>query len=103
MNILLRADRLFGCIAVASLIKGEVLLRSLNDFPGGSEGKESASMQKTRLRSLGLEDTLEKGIATHSSILAWRIPWTEEPGRLQSMGSQRVGYNCVTGQNNKGA
>ena len=45
------------------------------------------------VRSLGWEDTLEKGMATHSSILAWRIPWTEEPGRLQSMGSHRVGHN----------
>ena len=70
---------------------------------GAQKVKNLPSMQKTRLRSLGLEDTLEKGIATHSSILAWRSPWTEEPGRLQSMGSQRVGYYCVTGQNNKGA
>jgi len=46
--------------------------------------------------SLGQEAPLEKGIATHSSILAWRIPWTEEPGGLQSMGSQRVGHDLVT-------
>ena len=52
--------------------------------------KNLPSMQETKVRSLGWEDTLEKGVATHSSILAWRIPWTEEPGRLQSMGSQRV-------------
>ena len=44
------------------------------------------------LRSLGQEDPLEEGIATYSSILAWRIPWTEEPGRLQAMGSQRIGH-----------
>ena len=49
--------------------------------------------QGTRVRSLGLEDPLEKGMATHSSILAWRIPWTEEPGGVQSMGSQRVRHN----------
>ena len=48
-------------------------------------------MQETRFQSLGREDPLEKGMATHSSILAWRIPWTVEPGRLQSMGAQRVG------------
>ena len=48
------------------------------------------AMQETWVRSLGQEDPLEKGMATHSSILVWRIPWTEEPGRLQSMGSQRV-------------
>ena len=50
-------------------------------------------MQEARVQSLGQEDSLEKEMATHSSILAWRIPWTEEPGRLQSMGSQRVGHN----------
>ena len=46
-----------------------------------------------QVRSLGQEDPLEEGMATHSSILAWRIPWTEEPGGLQSVGSQRVGHN----------
>jgi len=51
------------------------------------------AMQEIRVRSLGWKNLLEKGMATHSSILAWRIPWTEEPGRLQSLGSQRVGYN----------
>ena len=50
-------------------------------------------MQKTRVRSLGGEDPLEEGMATCSSILAWKISWTEEPGRLQFMGSQRVGHN----------
>ena len=50
-------------------------------------------MQETQVPSLGQEDPLEKGIATDSSILAWRIPWTEESGRLQSMGSQRVGLD----------
>ena len=49
--------------------------------------------QGTWVRSLGQEDPLEEGMATHSSILAWRIPWTEEPGRLQSMGSQKVRHN----------
>ena len=51
------------------------------------------AMQETRVRSLGWEDLLEKEMATHSSILAWKIPWTEEPGRLQSTGSQRVGHD----------
>ena len=60
-------------------------------FPGGSDGKESAAMQETWVRSLGQEDPLEKGMATHSSILAGRIPWKEEPSGLQSMGLQRVG------------
>ena len=56
-------------------------------FPGGSDNKESA-MRETRVRSLGRKGPLEKGMATHASILAWRIPWAEEPGRLLSMGSQ---------------
>ena len=50
--------------------------------------KSLPAMQETWIQSLGHEDPLEKGMVTHSSILAWRIPWTEEPGRLQSMGSQ---------------
>ena len=58
--------------------------------------KNVPAMQETGVRSLGWEDPLEKEMATHSSILAWKIPWTEEPGRLQSMGSQRVGHDRVT-------
>ena len=53
----------------------------------------SSAMQETWVQSLGQKDALEKGMATHSSILAWEIPWTEEPGGLQSMGSQRVGHD----------
>ena len=55
--------------------------------------KHLAAMQKTWVQSLGQEDPLEKEMATHSSILAWRIPWTEEPGGLQSMVLQRVGHD----------
>ena len=55
--------------------------------------KRLPAMQETWVPSLGREDPLEKEKATHSSILAWRIPWTEEPGGLQSMGSQRVGHD----------
>ena len=51
------------------------------------------AVQETQVLSLGQEDPLKKGMATHSSTLAWKIPWTEEPGRLQSMGSQRVGHD----------
>ena len=51
------------------------------------------TMQETQVQSLGQEDLLEEEMATHSSILAWRIPWTEEPGRLQFMGSQRVKHD----------
>ena len=55
--------------------------------------KNLPAVQKTRVRSLGQEDPLEKGMSTHCSILAWRIPWTEEPDGLQAMGSQRVGHD----------
>ena len=55
--------------------------------------KSLPAMQQTWVRFLGQEDPLEKEMATHSSILAWRIPWTEEPGGLQSTGSQRVGHD----------
>ena len=55
--------------------------------------KNLPATQETQVQSLGQEDLLEKGMATHSSILAWRITWTEEPGGLQSMGSQRVGHD----------
>ena len=55
--------------------------------------KHLLTMQETQVQSLGWEDPLEKEMATHSSTLAWKIPWTEEPSRLQSMGSQRVGHN----------
>jgi len=54
--------------------------------------KNPPAMQETWVQSLGWEDSLEKEMASHSSIIAWRIPWTEEPGRIQSMGLQRVGH-----------
>ena len=63
--------------------------------------KNLPAMQKTRVWSLGWEDPLEKGMAPHSSILAWRILWKEEPGGLQSMGSQRVRHDWATNFNNK--
>ena len=67
----------------------------LASFPGGASGKESTCQktQGTCAQSLGQEDSLEKEMAIHTSILAWRIPWTEEPGRLYSMGSQKVGHD----------
>ena len=66
-----------GLVAVGSLVAG---------FPRGLDGKESPVMQETRVQSLNWEDPLEKGMATHSSILAWRIPWTEEPGSYSPSG-----------------
>ena len=68
-------------------------------FPGGSDSKAVnhwPATRETRLRSLGREDPLEKEMATHSSTLAWKMPWMEEPGRLQSMRSQRVVHSWVT-------
>ena len=55
--------------------------------------KNLPAVQETQAQFLGWEDPLEKGMATHSGVLAWRIPWTEEPGGLQPMGSQRVGHD----------
>ena len=63
------------------------------DFPVAQTVKCLPAIQETRIGSLGWEDSLEKVMAIHSSILAWRIPWTEDIGRLQPMGSLRVGYN----------
>ena len=73
----------------------EVLKVSMNalGFPGGAMVMNLLAMQETQVSSLGREDPLEKGMVTHSSTPAWKIPWTEEPGRLQSMGSQRVGHD----------
>ena len=62
-------------------------------FPSGSAMKNAPAVQELRVPSLGQEGPLEKEMATHSSILAWKIPWTEELGGLQSMASQRVGYD----------
>ena len=62
-------------------------------FPGGSTVKNLPAMQETQFRLLGQEDPLQKGMATYSRILDEKIPWTEEPARLQSMGSQRVGHD----------
>ena len=55
--------------------------------------KRLSTMRETRVQSLGREDPLEKEMAIHSSTVAWKIPWTEEPGKLQSMGSQRIGHD----------
>ena len=70
-------------------------------FLGGSVVKKKKTrlpMSETPVQSLGQEDSLEKGMATHSSILAWEVPRTEEPGGLQSMGSQKVGHDLATEQ-----
>ena len=73
---------LTDCVALV-----KCLIQDLKGFPGGSVVKNWPAMQKTWVQFLGREDPLEEEMATHSRILAWRIQWTEEPGRLQSMGS----------------
>ena len=67
------------CLSICSLVAQTV--------------KRLSTMRETQVRSLGWEDPLEKEMAIHSSTIAWKIPWTEEPGRLQSKGSQRVGHD----------
>ena len=64
-------------------------------FPGGLVVKNPPAVQEMWVRSLGQEDALEEEMAVHSSIFAWGIPWTEEPGGLQSVGSQRVGHDLA--------
>ena len=68
-------------------------LKGVTGFPSGSDGKDGACNMGDLGSILGWEDPLEKGMAAHCSILVWRIPWTEEPGRLQFMGSQRVRHD----------
>ena len=69
------------------------MFRISNGFPGGSDGKESACNAGNSGLISGSGQSLEKGMATHASILVWRIPWAEEPGGLQSMRSRRVGHD----------
>ena len=91
------------CVRVFSSCWKWVLLFSFSaqacncsGFPAAHTVKNPPAMWETWVRYLSWEDPLEKEMVTHSSILAWRITWTEEPGRLQSMGSQRVGHDWVT-------
>ena len=71
----------------------ETYQKQLKGFPGGSVVKHLPTMRETWVQSLSQEDPLEKAMAPHSSTLAWKIPWTEKPGRLQSTGSQRVRHD----------
>ena len=84
-----------GCIAFRDS-KGREVFSLFQAFLVAQRLKRLPAMRETRVWSLGWEDPLEKEMATHSSILAWRIPWMGEPGRLQSTGSQRVGHDWAT-------
>ena len=75
---------MFSLITINHFYKG---------FPGGSVVKNSPAVRETQVRSLGQEAPMEKEMATHSSVLAWEIPWTEEPDEPQSIGSQRVRHD----------
>ena len=77
---------------VSSLLFSVIFFCLTLSFPGDLV-KNPPGIQETRIQFLVQEDPLEKEIATYSSTLAWKIPWTEEPGKLQSMGSQRVGHD----------
>ena len=70
-----------------------MVFNSLKGLPGWLVVKHLSTMRETWVQSLGWEDSLEKEMSIYSSIIAWKIPWIEEPGRLQSMGSQRVGHD----------
>ena len=83
LDFILRSQMLLGCFRQAYDVTS-LVAQTVKHLP---------TMRETQVRSLGREDPLEKEMATHSSILAWKIPWTEEPGWLLSMGSQRVGHD----------
>ena len=75
------------------MLRGLAGISKWCDFPVAQMVKHLSTMWETQVRFLGWEDPLEKEMATHSSTLAWKIPWMEESGRLQFMGSQRVGHD----------
>ena len=74
----------YGVSVQITLVWASLIAQSVKNLP---------AIQETQVRSLGQEDSLEKEMATHSSTIAWKIPWMEEPGKLQSMRSQRVGHD----------
>ena len=86
-----KASAFLHCLIVKNIFSKNDMVNLLKGFPGGSAVKNLLTrqeMDETQVGSLGQEFPLEEGMATHSSILAWRIPWTEEPGGLQTIGSQ---------------
>ena len=79
-----KKSNIFPIYKISAILGLSLVAQTMNNLP---------TVQEIWVRFLGQEDPLEEGMATHSSILAWRIPWTEEPGRLQSTGSHRVGHD----------
>ena len=92
-GLLVTCCPLVGSISIATSITWFVLTERFYQGSSGKNLSATQEMQETQVRSLGREDALEGEMATHSSTLAWKIPWAEEPGRLQSMGSLRVGHD----------
>ena len=88
-----RCDGKGGSPSLSLVIKTFLLKKKKDIYQPAQKLKRLPGMRETRVRSLGWEDPLEKEMATHSSTLAWRVPWRKESGRLQSMGSQRVGHD----------
>ena len=95
-----RETQLIGKVSEQSNIMKQLQISSTLRGPGSIRTslvaqmvKRLSTMWETLVRALGWEDPLEKGLAIHSRTIAWKIPWTEEPGRLQSLGSQRVGHD----------
>ena len=83
----LYTENTFPIIVNHTTVEGSLVVQTVKNLP---------AMRETKVQPLDWEDPLEKEMATHSSILAWRISWTEEPGGLQSLGSQRIRHNSVT-------
>ena len=90
---ILEQNELFCCAIIISETKVETMFYMTKTSPVAQIVKRLPTMRETWDRSLGREDPLEKEMATHSSILTWKTPWTEEPGRLLSMGLQRIGHD----------
>ena len=93
MAFLEKSENLIQKLTEVSLSLYDLLELYLGGFPGSSVVKNLPVMEEIQALSLGWEDPLEKGMATHSSTLAWRIPWTVEPGGLLTIGSQRISHD----------
>ena len=96
--LVLMMGTLAGVFQTYKCVSKNILVHASLGSPGGSPVKNLPARQETQIWSLGQEDPLEEEMLPHSSILVWEIPWTDEPGGLQSMGSQKVRHNWVPKQ-----